>query len=53
MTETAASPGTAHARIDQLETQLGLAWVAIIALGVMVLAQHFGLVIAGRTVWRA
>ena len=44
MNET-ASPGTAHARIDQLEYQLTLAWVAIAALGVMLL-------IAGRAVWK-
>lgn len=39
------TPGTAHARIDSLETQLALAWVAIVALGVLLL-------IAGRVAWR-
>ena len=39
------TPGTAHQRIDQLELQLTLAWVAIAALGVM-------LIIAGRMTWK-
>ena len=38
------SPGTAHARIDYLERQITLTWVAIAALGVL-------LVIAGRGAW--
>lgn len=40
-----SSTGTAHSRIDQLERQLGLAWVAIAALGIMLL-------VAGRAAWR-